>query len=65
MFQINPGKNIATKIGLIPKLGKDRKEIATVLLVFIPEIAIKISYGCHSYLALGYDTFDDAGTMIA
>ena len=66
MCQINAGKNIATKIGLIQKLGKSREEeVATVLLVFIAKIAIKICHGRHSCLALGHDIFDNARTVVA
>ena len=47
MFRINAGEYIATRIGLSAKLREYRKkEVATVLLIFIAKVAIKISHGC-------------------
>jgi hypothetical protein len=65
MVGINAGEYIATGIGLSAKLRKDRKkEVAAVLLIFIAKIAIEISHGCRSFLALSHNIFDYPGAAI-
>ena len=45
MCRINAREHVTTKIGLCTQLGNDREdEVAAVLLVFVAEVAIKISH---------------------
>jgi hypothetical protein len=47
MFQVRAREYVATAIGLSAYLGDDGdEEVMAVLLIFIAEIAIKISCNC-------------------
>ena len=59
MCQVNARECVATKIGLSAQLRDDREdEAAAVLLIFIAEVAIKVSHDCRSIFVLGLDVFN-------